>query len=82
MSALLIKDLHKFLTAPTAKKFSPQMIFWFSLSLTFAAIYGILALKQAFSAEYDVQDDARQHVFWMRRFLDTDLFPKDFKADN
>ncbi len=81
MSALLIKNLHKFLTAPTAKKFSPQMIFWFSLSLTFAAIYGILALKQAFSAEYVVQDDARQHVFWMRRFLDADLFPKDLIAN-
>lgn len=81
MSALLIKDLHKFLTAPTAKKFSHQMIFWFSLSLTFAAIYGILALKQAFSAEYVVQDDARQHVFWMRRFLDDQLFPKDLIAN-
>ncbi|WP_210404671.1 hypothetical protein [Chroococcidiopsis sp. TS-821] len=57
------------------------MKFWFGLSLVFAAIYGILALQQAFSSEYVVQDDARQHVFWMRRFLNPDLFPNDLIAD-
>lgn len=78
---MLTKSLHKFLTAPTANKSSPRMIFWLSLSLTFAAIYSILALKRAFSGEYVVQDDARQHVFWMRRFLDADLFPNDLIAN-
>ena len=78
---MLTKSLHRFLTAPTANKSSPQMIFWLSLSLTFAAIYSILALKRAFSGEYVVQDDARQHVFWMRRFLDADLFPNDLIAN-
>ena len=78
---MLITRLHKFLTAPDANKSSPRMIFWFSLSLTFAAIYGILALQKAFSGEYVVQDDARQHVFWMRRFLDAGLFPNDLIAD-
>ncbi|WP_206603153.1 hypothetical protein [Leptolyngbya ohadii] len=28
-----------------------------------------------------VQDDARQHVFWMQRFLDSTLFPNDSIAD-
>ncbi|MGJ3247178.1 MAG: hypothetical protein ACFE0I_14040 [Elainellaceae cyanobacterium] len=56
-------------------------MFWFCLSLTFAAIYSVLALQQAFSAEYVVQDDARQHVFWMQRFLTPDLFPNDLIAD-
>jgi len=28
-----------------------------------------------------VQDDARQHIFWMRRFLDPALFPNDIIAD-
>lgn len=78
---MLITYLHKFLTTPTEKKFSSRMIFWLSLSLTFAAIYSILALKRAFSGEYVVQDDARQHVFWMRRFLDADLFPNDLIAN-
>jgi hypothetical protein len=38
-------------------------------------------MKQAFSAEYMVQDDARQHVFWMMRFVDPKLFPNDFIAN-
>jgi len=73
--------LHKFLTAPAAKTFNSRMMFWFSLSLTFAATYGLLGLQIAFSSEYVVQDDARQHVFWMRRFLDPTLFPNDWIAD-
>ncbi len=76
-----IARLHKFLTAPASK--TPQSIkfFWFSLSLTFAALYSLLALRQAFSGEYVVQDDARQHVFWMQRFLEPDLFPNDLIAN-
>ncbi len=77
---MLTKYLHKFLTAPITSN-SPRMIFWFSLSLIFAAIYGILALQQAFSGEYVVQDDARQHIFWMQRFSNAGLFPKDLIAD-
>lgn len=73
--------LHKFLTAPTAKTFDSRIVFWFSLSLTFAAMYALLGLQIAFSSEYVVQDDARQHVFWMRRFLDPALFPNDLIAD-
>ena len=64
---------------PIAK--SSQVRFWFSLSLTFAVVYGFLGLREAFSSEYVVQDDARQHVFWMQRFLNKALFPKDLIAD-
>lgn len=78
---MLTKYLHKSLTTPIISKSSPQIIFWFSLSLTFAAIYGILALQQAFSGEYVIQDDARQHVFWMQRFSNAGLFPNDLIAD-
>jgi hypothetical protein len=77
---MTIATLRKFFSAPNAKAGSPQTIFWFSLSLTFAAIYGILCLKQSLG-DYVVQDDARQHVFWMRRFLDPTLFPNDLIAD-
>lgn len=73
--------LRKFLTAPISHRFSPVVIFWFSLSLTFATIYGAMALEKAFSVEYVVQDDARQHVFWMQRFIDPNLFPGDYIAD-
>ncbi|MCJ8283134.1 MAG: hypothetical protein MJK14_25860 [Rivularia sp. ALOHA_DT_140] len=58
-----------------------QVIFWFSLSMTFSVIYAILALQEAFASEYIVQDDARQHVFWMLRYIDPNLFPSDLIAD-
>ncbi|AFZ06011.1 hypothetical protein Osc7112_1490 [Oscillatoria nigro-viridis PCC 7112] len=78
---VLIARLHKFLTATVDRKSRSHTIFWLTLSLTFAAVYGILGLKQVFSAEYMVQDDARQHVFWMMRFVDPELFPNDFIAN-
>ncbi len=58
-----------------------KTIFWLGLSLTFSLIYSTMALKQAFSGQYVIQDDARLHVFWMRRFLDPELFPHDLIAD-
>jgi hypothetical protein len=44
-------------------------------------LYRLPALHNAFSGEFVVQDDARQHVFWMQRFTDPNLFPNDFIAD-
>jgi ABC-type multidrug transport system fused ATPase/permease subunit len=76
-----IAHLHQFLTTTVDRKSRSQAIFWLTLSLTFAAIYAILGMKQAFSGEYIVQDDARQHVFWMMRFVDAELFPNDFIAN-
>ncbi len=58
-----------------------SQIFWFCLSLTVAALYVLLVLQDAFRTPYTVQDDARQHVFWMRRFVDPTLFPNDLIAD-
>jgi len=78
---VLIARLHKFLTATVDRTSRSHTIFWLALSLTFATVYAILGLKQAFSAEYMVQDDARQHVFWMMRFVDPELFPNDFIAN-
>ncbi|MBD1896881.1 hypothetical protein [Coleofasciculus sp. FACHB-129] len=78
---MVITHLHKFLTTSTAKTSKSQMIFWFTLSLTFALIYSFLGLKQAFSSSYVVQDDARVYVFWMQRFVDSSLFPNDFITD-
>ena len=78
---MFIAPLHKFLTATSDDKSRSRTIFWLALSLTFAAIYGYLGLRQAFGSEYVVQDDARQHVFWMMRFVDRELFPNDFIAN-
>ena len=78
---MLLTRLHKFIATPTARTSRSQLIFWFSLSLAFSISYSWLGLRQAFSREYVVQDDARQHVFWMARFLDPQLFPNDLIAD-
>ncbi|MDJ0707305.1 MAG: hypothetical protein QNJ46_28865 [Leptolyngbyaceae cyanobacterium MO_188.B28] len=78
---MLIDRFHHCLTAPLSKTSKAQARFWFGMSLMVALIYGFLGLQQAFSGDYVVQDDARQHVFWMQRFLDPDLFPQDWIAD-
>ncbi len=76
-----MKNLSKSLLAQNTKISQKQVLFWFSLSLIFTAGYAILGLRQAFASEYVVQDDARQHVFWMLRFIDPDLFPDNLIAD-
>ena len=77
----LVKKIHNLLISHSSKSSRNQVIFWFTLSITLVVTYAILGLQQAFGSEYVVQDDARQHVFWMARFLDTNLFPNDFIAD-
>lgn len=57
------------------------MLFWFSLSLTCSLFFALMALRIAFGAEYVVQDDVRQHVFWMSRFVDPAVLPGDLIAD-
>ena len=77
---MYITKLQQFLTTPVTNKYSPRTIFWFSLSLSFAAIYGILGLRQAFSSEYVASSDGMIYVF-LYRFLDPELFPNDLIAD-
>ena len=78
---MLISRLHKFLTNSATRLASSSTLFWFIVSLSLAVAYSIPALLEAFSREFVVQDDARQHVFWMQRFVEEDLFPKDLMAD-
>ncbi|HIK33531.1 MAG TPA: hypothetical protein IGS17_20180 [Oscillatoriales cyanobacterium M59_W2019_021] len=78
---MLASRLSRFLTVPSTRLYPFPTLFWLTHSLTLAAIYASLALGEAFSSEYVVQDDARQHVFWMMRFLDPSLFPHDPIAD-
>jgi hypothetical protein len=54
---------------------------WLILTLIVALVYGLLGLQVAFQGDWIVQDDARQHVFWMARYLNPDLFPNDLIAD-
>ena len=63
------------------KKNDPLWNFCLILSLGFAIVCSLLALKEGFSSQWIVQDDARQHVFWMLRYLDPKLYPDDLIAD-
>src|SRR5262249_44889873 len=56
-------------------------MFWLALSLVFALLVSSEAMRQAFSSPYVIQDDGRQHVFWMWRFVDPELFRGDLIAD-
>ena len=65
----------------TIKQESCSTRFWLLVSLTLAGSYGVLALKEGLASDYVIQDDVRQHVFWMLRFTDPELFPQDLIAD-
>src|SRR5262249_49249912 len=54
---------------------------WLALSLIFAFLMSSEGMRKAFSNKYVIQDDGRQHVFWMLRFVDADLFRGDLIAD-
>lgn len=78
---MLTKTAPSFFTAPVSTPRDVRLIFWFSLSLVVALVYGLVALREPFSSPYVIHDDVRSHVFWMRRFLDPTLFPNDLVAD-
>lgn len=77
----MLTRLHAFLIDPPGKAARSKLTFWFWLSLAFAGCISLLVLQMGFKREFMVQDDARQHVFWMWRFLDPTLFPDDAIAD-
>ena len=64
-----------------AFKLTQSKSFWLLLSLACALALGLGGVKAAFANEWVVQDDVRQHVFWMRRFLDPELFSGNLLAD-
>lgn len=76
-----IAKIAKFLLATETKLYTKRSLSWLSLGLFFTVIYALLALQQAFASDYVVQDDARQHIFWMSRFIDPELFNHDLIAD-
>ncbi|MDZ8030083.1 hypothetical protein [Nostoc sp. DedSLP04] len=82
---MLISLLQKFLTTPITQKSRHQsrltVIFWYSLSLTFAVGYILMGLRQAFTSKYIVSDDAREYISWIYRYFNPDLFPGDLIAD-
>ncbi|MBV9387547.1 MAG: hypothetical protein JOZ78_14100, partial [Chroococcidiopsidaceae cyanobacterium CP_BM_ER_R8_30] len=58
-----------------------HVAFWLSLSLSFAALYAIMALPQDFTSEYIVGKDAREYMLGIYRLSDAQLFPHDLIAN-
>ena len=55
--------------------------FWLAVSIFAAILFSLSGLKLAFQSDYIIQDDARQHVFWLQQLSDSNLFPDDLIAD-
>ena len=77
----MLSRFHKNLMAPTKQIADPRTLVWLVLSLAIALAYSLPTLHEALSTPFLIQDDARQHVFWMQRFIEPDLFPNDLIAD-
>lgn len=79
MQNLLSRRFNRLFLAQDGQR--KRTFIWFVFSLAVAACFCLPVLRIAFSQEWVVQDDARQHVFWMQRFVDPELFPNDLLAD-
>jgi hypothetical protein len=55
--------------------------FWLGTSLCITFYFGLISIYYAFSRNYLVQDDARQHVVWLQKYIDPQLFPNDLIAN-
>lgn len=55
--------------------------FWLAASIFVAIAFSVFGLKLAFQSPYTIQDDARQHVFWLQQLSDRNLFTNDLIAD-
>lgn len=53
----------------------------FVASIIASILFSLAGLKLAFQHPFTIQDDARQHIFWMQQFSNQDLFPNDVIAD-
>ncbi len=73
--------LRFWLVTPVIKGWDRRVAFWLCLSLVLCLLMAIAPLRQAFSGDYVLQDDSRQHIFWMERFVDPELFPNDYIVD-
>jgi hypothetical protein len=54
--------------------------FWLAASIIVAVLFSFSGFGLSLP-DYTIQDDARQHVFWLQRLNDADLFAHDLIAD-
>lgn len=56
-------------------------LLWLLAAFAATCLFTAWTMAPAFGADDVVQDDARQHVFWLHRFRDGELLRNDFIAD-
>ena len=61
--------------------FKSNFKFWLAASIFVAMLFSLSGFGLSLQSSYTVQDDARQHVFWLQRLNDSELFPNDLIAD-
>lgn len=54
---------------------------YLSISLLITLYYGIYFYYFVFTQKYIVQDDVRQHIVWLQRFVDPELFKQDIISE-
>ena len=54
---------------------------WLGLSIIAAMLFSLSGLVPALRSQYTIQDDARQHIFWMQQFSNGELFQGDLITD-
>ncbi|AFY40479.1 hypothetical protein Lepto7376_4371 [[Leptolyngbya] sp. PCC 7376] len=81
MSSNQLVRLESFLFTRVKYWNEPRSLYWLLATIFCGVLYPCLGLAKIQGIEYVVQDDARQHIFWMARFIDPELFPDDLIAD-
>ncbi|AUT04133.1 hypothetical protein CLI64_29195 [Nostoc sp. CENA543] len=76
-----ITTLKDTLYTSTEKLSWKQIAFPLILSIGFSLFYSFLALQKGLRTAYVAQDDAREYVFWMQKFIDPELFQQDLIGD-
>lgn len=70
------------LLSPTPLTFRHRRVqLWFGLTLAYTAVVAGFMARTVWGDPYAISDDARQHIFWMLRLIDADLFPNDWIAN-
>jgi hypothetical protein len=60
---------------------SPKTLLWLILSALVPIYFGSIALHHSLNHPYIFQDDAREYIIGLQRFVDPQLFPNDPIAD-
>ena len=54
---------------------------WLGISLAVTIFYGLVSYQYGVSQDYVVQDDVRQHIVWLQKLIDPELFLDDYIAE-